>query len=120
MQKNTFQRKFCDSTFKKNVIYAKKIPKMNISGLVVHAAADGVALGAAATTNQGARSTIKYYSSLFRVLGGGPTPMSHTWNAIPSFFYPISPNPLIHVFLPSFFYPISPNPLIHVFLPSFF
>ena len=45
---------------------------MYISGLVVHAAADGVALGAAATTNQGARSTIKYNSSFYR---------SHTWNA---------------------------------------
>ena len=46
-----------------NVIYAKKFPKTYISGLVVHAAADGVALGAAATTNQGARSQFKYYSS---------------------------------------------------------
>ena len=45
---------------------------MYISGLVVHAAADGVALGAAATTNQGTRSTIKYNSSFYR---------SHTWNA---------------------------------------
>ena len=54
----------------------KKFPKTYISGLVVHAAADGVALGAAATTNQGAGSQFKYYSSYPCILGGGPC--SHT------------------------------------------
>ena len=70
--KKYIQEEILRQYIKKKCYLNKKFPKMYILGLVVHAAADGVALGAAATTNQGARSTIKYNSSFYR---------SHTWNA---------------------------------------